>query len=228
MTKQITLLFIVFLFSCSTKNETVKPTPRIQKIITHDYTVKWTDGIPERDSLMNCFGCNQAIVYDTNGIETETRFYKKDMIKVYGTDFYLRNPEGLKTGSRYFEEGELITEYRYSYDSLKRLTQTLAYEPKSNTLLYGSVQYYDNENRPYKTANLNKDAVIQQYFIREYNENGIAIMENITDLKGNPTFRISYEYRPKADSNWVEQLVYYNDSLSVIKWRESIYYRDSI
>lgn len=55
---------------------------------------------------------------------------------------------------------------------------------------------------------MNAKKEIIDYYVREFNENGIAIKENIVDLEGNPTFRVRYDYRPSVDSNWTEQLTY--------------------
>lgn len=63
---------------------------------------------------------------------------------------------------------------------------------------------------------------VYNYCVRTFNLNGIAITEDIQNLEGISTFNVKYEYRPQADSAWLEQLAYYNGILKEIRYRENV------
>lgn len=197
---------------------------KVKEIITHNYTFKMVGGEPQKDSVKECFSCNQGLEYDEAGKEIILRFYKSDLDSLYGYEVYKYNESGQKVGSDYYENDSVVTEYVYELDSLGRIEINKAIDKKSGTMLYGYRYRYDGQGHPFETGNLNADGEVYEYYRHAYNEFGVVTTEEIVDLEGNPTFEIRYEYRPKPDSNWVDQITYYNGKLSEIRHREILYF----
>lgn len=223
--------FLMFLFlSCKEKNghdiSKLESNKVPKMLVTHYYSIKMVDGIAVRDSLKDCFSCNQAEIYDYTGKQTELRFYKANMEDMFGYEIYDFNDEGFKVGSKYYEGDSLTTIYKYDLDQNGRITKGLAYEANTGNLLYGYANEYDTNGNHVTTGSLNSKGEVIDYYRRTFNDNGIATMENIEDLEGNPTFRVKYDYRPQANENWTEQLTYYNDELREIRFREEIIIED--
>jgi len=93
---------------------------------------------------------------------------------------------------------------------------------KTNKLNYGYLYEYDESGNQISTGNIDSEGEVSEYYVRTFNENGVAITENVVDLEGQSKLRIKYEYRPQADSTWTEQLTYYNDVLKEIRFREKV------
>lgn len=224
-------------FSCEVKNETKSDTatstksstkaeaeaaPAIQQLITRYYSVKVVNGNPVKDTLMECFHCNQSRIYNKEGKELELRYYKSNMKDTYGNDVYTYNEDGHKTGSSFYEKDSLTTIYKYELDDEHRIKIGKAFDPKSDTLLYGYNNIYSDKGFHVETANINAKDEVYEYYRRVFNKKGVPLFENIEDLDDKPTFKVRYEYRPEADSSWVEQLTYYNDVLKEIRVRERV------
>ena len=190
--------------------------------VTHYYSVKLEGEEAVRDTIKECFSCNQAEVYDAGGMQVALRFYKANMTDMYGYEVYTYDNNGNKTGSSYYEKDSLTTKYVYELDQKGRIYIGRAINPVSGDTLYGYKNEYDDRGNHIVTASMNGKDEILDYYRRTFNEGGVAITENIEDTEGNITFRVRYEYRPAADSTWVEQLTFYNDKLSEIRYREEI------
>jgi len=225
-----TFLFSILLgllfFSCTqnAENKVVQaPTPTQSKmVLTQYYSAKVENGIPVSDTLMNCFHCNQVIVFNGKGQEIENRFYQADLKNKYGYEIFKHNKEGHKIGSDYFEKDSLVMEYRYELNADNTIKFSKAFNPKTGEMLYGDQRFYDEKGNCIADGNMNGKGEIVQYYRRVFNENGVPVNENIEDLDGNATFSVRYEYRPQADSNWVEQITYYDDKLSEIRVRKEM------
>lgn len=226
----IIFLILVLTFSCKQKESRKETETEIgtepKMLVTHYYSVKMENGIAVKDSLKDCFSCNQAEVYDRNGKQTELRFYKSNMTDMYGYEIYNYNDEGYKTGSKYFEGDSLTTIYKYDLDNEGRILKGLAFNAITNEPLYGYLNEYDENGNHISTGSLNSKEEVIDYYKRTFNDNGIVVLENIVDIEDNPTFKVKYEYRPQADENWTEQLTYYNDELKEIRYREEIFIKD--
>ncbi len=217
------ILLTSLILSCDqTQKEAPLLPEKTKMLFTHYYAVKMENGIPTRDTLMDCFHCNQAIVYDKTGKELELRFYKKNGKDKFGYEEYQYNTEGNKVGSKYFENDTLVSVYKYELDEQKNIAIGRAFDVNTDKMLYGYRHKYDAKDNQIETENLNGKDEIQDYYRRVFNEKGIVLSENIVDLDGNPTFKIKYEYRPQADHAWIEQLTYYDDQLSEIRLREKV------
>ena len=196
--------------------------------ITRYHHVKMVDGLAQADSVKECFSCNQARVYDESGKEVENRWYKPQMDELFAKDVYVYGPDGNKLGSEYFEADTLAALYSYDPDTLdaSRTLMVRARHPISKDLLYAYKYAYDKDGNQYETTNYSQHESVDNVYRRSYNENGIVVEENILDPLGESYFNVKYEYRPKADETWVEQLTYYNDELKEIRVREFVYFDD--
>lgn len=223
--KTITRIVPMFLLLLACNTDSKKETAAESKtkmLVTHYYSIKKQGDSVVKDTLKECFSCNQALVYDESGKEVELRFYKSNMKDTYGYEVYNYDSEGRKTGSNYYENDSLTTKYRYTLDDKGRILVGKAYDAKTDKMLYGYQNKYDVEGNHVETGSMNSEGEIGNYYRRKFNDKGIVMFENIEDTNGNPTFRVKYEYRPKADSLWTEQLTYYNDTLKEIRFRERI------
>ncbi len=211
---------VLFMVSgCSNQSNDKDPA---YMLVTHYYSIKYENDIAQKDTVKDCFSCNQAEVYNADDTLLELRFYKANMSDMFGYEVYRYNKDGHRIGSIYFDGDSATTRYDYELDTENNISQGLAFSLETEELLYGYKNAYDSLGNHISTGSMNAKKEIIDYYVREFNENGIAIKENIVDLEGNPTFRVRYEYRPSADSNWTEQLTYYNDTLSEIRFRERI------
>lgn len=197
---------------------------KIKEIITHNYTFKMVGGEPRKDSVKECFSCNLGLEFDEMGREIILRFYKADLDSLYGYEVYKYNELGQKIGSDYYENDSVVTAYVYELDSLGRKQITRAIDKRTGKMLYGYRYRYDEQGLPFETGNLNADGEVYEYYRQAYNEFGVITTEEIVDLEGNPTFEVRYEYRPKPDSNWVDQITYHNGRLNEIRHREILYF----
>lgn len=180
------------------------------------------DGIPVRDTLKECFSCNQARYYNEEGVETELIFFKGNSTEQFGRDLYVYNDAGHKIGSKYFEKGEHIRNYKYTLDAMNRIHEGRAHDITTDTMEYGYRNKYDKDGNHIETATLNSKNEITDYYRRTFNQSGVPITEAIVGLDGKAIFNVKYEYRPQADKDWQEQLTYYNGKLSEIRYREKI------
>lgn len=220
--------FLIIFGACSSNEnntkEDSKPKIEVREIITRYYSLVTKDGIPQRDSLMECFSCNQGIEFDRDGRELALRFYKADLDSLYGFETYNYNEQGFKIGADYYENDSIVTKYTYKTDSHGRILVARAFDRKSGSMLYGYQNKYNVSGQAYETGNLNGDGEVYEYYQRTFNENGLPVTEDIADLEGNITFKIKYEYRPQANEHWKEQIAYYNGQLSEIRFREFVYF----
>ncbi len=226
MKKIILIQCLIGLLSCTSTSQSeqqVQNNPQLKMLVTHYYTIKIEDNQAVRDSVKECFSCNQALVYDTNGREIALRFYKSDMEEVYGYEIYDYDSEGRKIGSSYYENDTIVTKYKYELDPEGRIAIGKAFD-LSGKMLYGYLNEYDSLGNHISVGSMDENGEVYEYYKRNFNANRIPITENIVDLDDNPTFRVKYEYRPSADSLWEEQLTFYNDKLSEIRFRERIYF----
>ena len=221
MRLSILLFSLSFIFwNCTDENSAKHSSSYMD--VTHYYSIKYENDIAVRDTLKNCFSCNQAKVYDENNRLVELRFYQSNMKDLFGYETYSYNENDHRSGSVYFDTDSATTRYEYELDEQGRIMGTTAYSIVTDERLYGTINEYDDSGNHISTGSLNADSQIVDYYVRTFNKYGIAVTENITDPNGNPTFRVRYEYRPTADSSWVEQLTYYNDVLREIRIRERI------
>ena len=156
--------------------------------ITHYYSVKMEDGKEVRDTLKECSYCNQADVFDKNGKEIEHHFYKVNMKDKYAYEIFQHNSAGHKIGSEYYENDTLITKYEYQLDDKNRIASAKAIDVKTNNMIYGYQNKYDEKGNHYESVSLNSKGELTEFYRRKFNNNGIATSENIEDLDGNPTF----------------------------------------
>jgi len=101
-----TIIFLSFIFGCnnlSPSASTTKVETTYNMNVIHYYSVKMENGIPVRDTLRECFYCNQGMVKDATGKELEQRFYKSDMKTIPYYEIYQHNAKGQKIGSHYYE-----------------------------------------------------------------------------------------------------------------------------
>ena len=223
----VNLLVLLFI-GCKKKTnqeEDIPKEPKLQQRITHYYSIKEENGEVVRDTIKNCFSCNQALIFDKSGKELELRFYKANMKDIYGYEVYEHDANGNKIGSNYYDIDSLTTEYKYELDKNNRIKIGRAFEIATGNLLYGYINLYDKNGNHIETGNMDAKGEVYQYYRRQFNKKGVAIRETIEDLEGNPRLRIKYEYRPKANKDWEEQLTYYNDTLKEIRFREKIYFK---
>lgn len=222
-------LLLLVITSCDQRrdeghDEELQAPLKIREIITRNYTFKMVGGEPQKDSVKECFSCNQGLEYDEMGREVVLRFYKSDLDSLYGYEVYRYNFAGQKIGADYYENDSIVTAYIYELDSLGRIQINRAIDRKTGEMLYGYRYRYDEAGNAFETGNLNADGEIYEYYRYAYNEFGVVTTEEIVDLEGNPTFEIQYEYRPKPDSNWVDQISYHNGKLTEIRYREILYF----
>ena len=213
--------------ACESGSEDLKDLqPAVKMKITKYYAVKMVDGLAQPDSVKECFSCNQALVFDESGKELENRWYKPNMEDLFAKDVYVYGVDGHKVGSEYFEADTLAALYNYDPDTLdaSRTLMVRALHPSSKNLLYAYKYGYDESGNQFETTNYSQHERVDNIYRRRYNENGIVIEENILDPSGESYFNVKYEYRPKADENWLEQLTYYNDELKEIRVREFVYF----
>ena len=218
------LLLVLLLLSACQTEPTAERVPTLKEEIVRYYSVRETDSIAVRDTLKQCFSCNQSDVYDENGRLLEHRFYKGNSDAMFGYEVFEYNDLGQKIGSSYYEGDSLTTKYVYELDERGRVSVGRAYNAATDEMLYGYRYQYNDLGQDYETATLDETGTVYEYYRRTYNEAGVVIAENIEDLNDEPTFRVHYAYRPKADSAWTEQIVYYNDKLSEIRVRERVYF----
>lgn len=226
--KKFLILFstVALMISCqkSQKKSIKENEPKLKMLVTKYYSIKMENDRVVRDTVKECFSCNQAIVYDQSGKEIALRFYKRNMTDFYGYEEYEYDTLGRKIGSQYYENDTLRTEYRYALDSLGRIATSKAFDVKTDKMLYGTAYKYDQKGNQYESGSMTAKGEIVEFYRRTYNNQGIPIAENIEDLNGDPTFKVKYEYRPKADSTWLEQLTYYNDKLTEIRFKDRIFF----
>jgi len=182
--------------------------PPVKMRITKYHHVKMVDGVAQADSVKDCFSCNQALVFDESGKEIENRWYKPNMNDLFAKDVYIYGQDGEKLGSEYFAADTLAAIYSYDADSLdaSRTSMVRAIHPISKNLLYAYKYGYDDAGNQFETTNYSQHETVDDIYRRTYNENGIVIEENILDPFGEAYFNVKYEYRPRADEHWVEQL----------------------
>ncbi len=221
----LTIAGLVSISGCeSSRTDEPLEDTKVQKVITHYYSLTMKNGVAMPDTLKDCFSCNQALIYDKGGKEKALVFYKDNMEDEFGREEYIYDIKGRKIGSNYFEGDSLTVKHIFEVDSVDttRILAGLAVESATQRPLYGYRYQYDGNDNQYETANMNEINEVFEFYRRKYNGHGVVTSENIVDLKGNSTFSIRYEYRPDATKDWVEQLTYYNDVLSEIRVRERV------
>lgn len=227
-TLKFTLLICPLLvIGCEPTSEDISDLePPLKMRITRYHNVKIVDGMAQADSVKECFSCNQALVFDEAGKELENRWYKPNMEDLFAKDVYVYGSDGNKLGSKYFDADTLAALYSYDPDSLdaSRTVMVRARHPITKDLLYAYKYGYDESGNQSETTNYSQHEEVDNIYRRLYNENGIIVEENILDPTGESYFNVKYEYRPKADDNWVEQLTYYNDELKEIRVREKVFF----
>ncbi|MDN5212658.1 hypothetical protein QQ020_11400 [Fulvivirgaceae bacterium BMA12] len=197
---------------------------KIKEVITRHYTFKMIGGEPKKDSIKECFSCNQGIEYNKQGRELVLRFYKADLDSIYGYEIYKYNDWGQKIGSDYYENDSVVTSNVYELDSVGNIKISKAIDKKTGKMLYGYRHRYDERGNLFETGNLNAEGEVYEYYRYAHNEFGVVTTEEIVDLEGNPTFEIKYEYYPEPDSTWVDQITYHNGKLSEIRHRDFLYF----
>jgi len=221
MKRAITITIILSILIGCQNNES-KDNSKYSMAVKHYYSLVMDGDMAKKDTLKNCFSCNQATVKDGNGKEVERRFYYANMEDMYAYELFIHNDKNQKTGSNYYEKDTLVNNYRYVLDETGRILEGRAYDAITDTMKYGYINSYDTAGNHTRTAGLDSKGQVVDSYVRTFNENGVAVTENIEDVDGNVTFRVKYDYRPKADSNWIEQLTYYNDVLKEIRFKEEI------
>ncbi|MEM6380473.1 MAG: hypothetical protein AAF705_19975, partial [Bacteroidota bacterium] len=75
------LMIGLLLVTCQASEEAPQePAPEKETLkVTHYYSVKMEEDTPVRDTIKECFSCNQAEVYNNEGKLLALRFYKANM-----------------------------------------------------------------------------------------------------------------------------------------------------
>ncbi|MDC7998130.1 hypothetical protein [Gilvibacter sediminis] len=215
----ITLLLIVF-SSCKEQTETPTTTAKIEELpteraIIRGFSVKDSSGVMVKDALQAL----QTVIYGDQGNELANLFYNRDG-SIAWEDQYTYNEEGQKSGSRYFEKGELKITYKYDLDDQGRRVGFRAHDAATGVEMYRGFSKYENDGKTRIDGTApGPNAVVQWNYEYQFDEQGEETGYVYIDANGN-RFPSSYEVRSRDDQGrWTSRAVISDGVVKAIETR---------
>ena len=213
-------VLLIVLASCKEQTETPTNNPKIEEVpaeraIIRGFSVKDSSGVIVKDALQAL----QTMIYGDQGNELANLFYNRDG-SIAWEDQFTYNDEGQKSGSRYFEKGELKITYKYDLDDQGRRVGFRAHDAATGVEMYRGFSKYENDGKTRIDGTApGPNAVVQWNYEYQFDERGEETAYVFIDPNGN-RFPSSYEVRTRDDQGrWTSRAVISEGVVKAIETR---------